>query len=110
MQVSFQNLLWATASTIFPRARSLSATDAFGVGIPGTVPEVWSFGSSITIKLGKLSFFSNWCSSLMHSSALHISGTILGKPTKLGHTIGLNWSIVARAFIRVFFSPFLESV
>ena len=35
MHVSFQNLLLLTASTIRPRARSLSATIARGVGKPG---------------------------------------------------------------------------
>ena len=34
MQVSFQNLLWLTASTIWPKARSLSAAIAAGVGQP----------------------------------------------------------------------------
>ena len=32
--------LWLTASTIRPSARSLSATAASGVGMPGLVPEV----------------------------------------------------------------------
>ena len=32
---------------------------AAGVGMPGRVPDVWSFGSSMIMKLGNESFFSN---------------------------------------------------
>jgi hypothetical protein len=45
MAVSFQYLECDTASTTRPSARSLSATEARGVGISGLVPEVWSFGT-----------------------------------------------------------------
>jgi len=38
MQVSFQNLLWLMASTIWPKARSLSAMCAAGVGALALVP------------------------------------------------------------------------
>src|SRR5262245_59168753 len=38
--VSFQNLLFVTASTTIPSARSLSATYAVGVGLPTRVPDV----------------------------------------------------------------------
>ena len=38
MAVSFQNLLWLTASTSRPSARSLLATQACGVNVPGVVP------------------------------------------------------------------------
>ena len=59
MQVFVQNLLWLTASTIWPNARSLSATCAAGVGDPGFVPLVWSFGSQTMTRFGRLSAASN---------------------------------------------------
>jgi hypothetical protein len=40
MHVSFQKRLWLIASTIRPKARSLSATHAAGVGDPADVPLV----------------------------------------------------------------------
>src|SRR2546430_778088 len=39
-----QNFDWLTASTNRPNARSFSATYTVGVGFPGVVPAVWSFG------------------------------------------------------------------
>ena len=43
--VSSQYAECDTASTTRPTARSLSATEAFGVGPPAVVPAVWSLPS-----------------------------------------------------------------
>ena len=57
MQVSVQNGLWLMASTIWPKARSLSATWAAGVGEPAGVPLVWSLGRQMMIEVGNAALF-----------------------------------------------------
>ena len=83
MQVSFQNLLWLTASTIWPKARSLSATIAAGVGQPALVPLVWSFGRQMMLRFGKFPVCSNCLSSLMNCAARKTSGICRSQPTVL---------------------------
>jgi hypothetical protein len=58
MQVCGQNLLLLIASMIWPSARSLSATMARGVGMPGRVPSVWLHGNVNWIRLGNSPLFS----------------------------------------------------
>ena len=69
MHVFVQNLLWLTASTICPNARSLSATCAAGVGEPAFVPLVWSFGSQMMERFGILSAASNFFNDWMNCAA-----------------------------------------
>ena len=52
--VSGHDLLSLTASTIRPSARSLLATQASGVNVPGVVPVVWSSPRLITMKRGRV--------------------------------------------------------
>ena len=50
--ISRQNGEWLSASTMRPKARSLSATVAAGVGEPGLVPLVWSLGRQMIVSCG----------------------------------------------------------
>jgi hypothetical protein len=59
MHVFVQNFEWLTASTICPKARSLSATIAEGVGQFVFVALVWSFGNQMIVRFGRLSTASN---------------------------------------------------
>ena len=72
--VSFQNLLFVTASTTIPSARSLSATIAFTVGIPTRVPAVWSLPIRTTCIRGMSPLASNLLSSETNRSARLTSG------------------------------------
>ena len=74
--VSFQNLLFDSASMIRPTARSLSATCARGVAMPGRVPEVWLFGNVIIMKVGRSPLASNCLSSLVNCWARYTSVTV----------------------------------
>ena len=75
-----QKRLWETASTILPRARSLSARWARGVGIPGVVPLVWSFGSTSIVRLGHEPRVSASRSSRVKMSARSTSGIRMFQP------------------------------
>ncbi len=56
--VSGQYLLCVTASTSRPSARSLLATHACGVKVPGVVPVVWSSPRLMTMNRGRSPSFS----------------------------------------------------
>ena len=75
--ISGQYLLWLTASTIRPRARSLLATQALGVKVPGRVPVVWSSPRLMIMNRGRLPVFSNSRNSRRNVSALSVSRTRL---------------------------------
>src|SRR6266550_2995629 len=99
--VLFQYGEWETASTSRPRERSLSAVYAAGVGLPGVVPALWSFGSRTNSTVGRLLPATYWLNSFSHSvnrGVPHValsgakvsgfSGQFRSKPRKL-------WSVLA---------------
>ena len=61
-----QNLLWLTASTTRPSAKSLSATAASGVGKPGACRVCGRSESSMIIRFGNSPSVSKWFSSRMN--------------------------------------------
>ena len=103
MQVSGQNRLRLMASTIWPRARSLSATWASGVGQSGLVPLVWSLGRQMMLRLGKSPRCSNCFSSPMNCAARNTSGMSRSQPTVLVARYGRSDSMAGR--LRISISP-----
>src|SRR3954470_21427822 len=79
MHVVGQKRLLLMPSTIRPRARSLSATIARGVGQPGLVPQVWSAGRLIVIRCGIAPCRSNAFRSARIRSVRETSGMVSGK-------------------------------
>ena len=82
--VSGQDLLWVTASTIRPRARSLLATQAWGVNVPGRVPVVWSSPRLITMKRGSVPFLLEFLELL--DEGLGVVGVAAAAAGRLGET------------------------
>ena len=84
MAVSFQSGPFDTASTSRPKARSLLATQASGVNVPGVVPVVWSSPRLMTMKRGIVPFSRNAWYSFRNVSTLSVSRTFwpltLGMP------------------------------
>ena len=64
-----------------PRARSLSATCAAGVGEPSLVPLVWSLGRQMIVSCGNSPRAANCFSSARMKSARYWSGTSISQPT-----------------------------
>ena len=79
-----QNWLCDSASTIRPKARSLSAMQASGVGQLAAVPLVWSFGRQMMTRFGYSPRASNSANSRMKKSARNWSGTLISHPTAPG--------------------------
>ena len=69
---------WAMASTARPTAKSLSATEALGIGIPGTVPAVRSLGRRSRTNWGTipslLAVWTHWRKWVKNSSTRNWSG------------------------------------
>ncbi len=79
--ISRQNGEWLRASTMRPKARSLSATVAAGVGEPSLVPLVWSLGRQMIVSCGNSPRAVNSASSSRMKSARYWSGTAISQPT-----------------------------
>jgi len=86
--VLFQYFECETASTSLPTAQSLSATIAFGVGAPGSVPLVWSRGNLRNSTVGRLLLSTYWLNSFCHSANQSWSEIAMLKPA-------YAWSVLA---------------
>src|SRR5271165_2327896 len=102
MAVSFQNGLLEMASTTRPTARSLSATQAFGVGEPTFVPAVWSLGKRTNAKAGNCSPLPVFCAA--HRCRDIFSGLDLA-PLALGRASGRRTSGGWRVFLLKLLAP-----
>jgi hypothetical protein len=79
--ISGQNGECESPSTMRPNARSLSATQAAGVGHFALVALVWSFGRQMRVSCGNLPSSTNLASSFRKKSARYWSGTDIDQPT-----------------------------
>ena len=94
---SFQYSLFEIVSTMRPSAMSLSATIARGVGDPGRVPAVWSFGSRMIDSCGSAPFASNCRNSASQASARLASVMSRSHPAYDGATMPERPGTVATA-------------
>ncbi len=91
--ISFQNGEWLRASTMRPKARSLSATEAAGVGDPSLVPLVWSLGRQMITSCGNSPALRELLRAPARmKSARYWSGTAISQPT---YAVGEKGPIVS---------------
>src|ERR1700722_11086935 len=88
--VLLQNVLCVTASMARPRARSLSATIALGVGKFVALPAVWSFGRYRMLNAGQKPLDCAALNSFRKPSTRTWSG--IAKPKPDTFVVVLTWS------------------